>query len=282
MGQFYRVVDHSISFIGSCEDGYIYKGSGSSRVKIGSYNNGEVFEEGSSFMPRKVGSYSDGKVYGTGYFKESIGTYDSTHIYVFSGSTSYITVGTYEGDGAEAAAYLLLMRDELPSSSANDASLSSSANDASLSSPEPTGESPSTVSGGSGSGSSCFSLLGILFILFSFGLIWWAIIQATGPAETPFLVIMVLSIIIGLFIAIVVIKADDLISLYLVTCIVASIINIIASFFTSPGYSIFLILLIPPIVVALASAIPTLLTYIAMGLIRKVVRNMRQRRSEKS
>lgn len=261
MGDFYRVIDHSIDFLGSCEDGNIYRGSGSGRIKIGSYRDGDIFEEGNSFLPRKIGSYSDGKVYGTGSFRESIGAYDHTSIYIYSGATSYRTVGTYEGDGAEAAALLLLMRNELlsPVSDTTPA--------------ESLGVTPSNTEGvGSGFIAGLFALLSILLIPLSFIVIWWAIIQATGTSDIPFLIILVSSIVIGILMGIAVFKVNDLIRLYLTTVIIASIINIIAGFFTSPGYSIFLILLIPPIVVALASAIPTLLTYIAMKLIRNVKR----------
>ena len=158
------------------------------------------------------------------------------------------SVGSFEGDGAEAAAFLLLgaelqacadgpspspleSADSPDSCDSGGGSAGSSCSGFRGSSGGGSGGSVGSSAGGSGAGLALLSLLGGLLLVFSFGLIWWAIFHATGAAELPFLMILVLSIMFGLFLGLVVFKIRDFIGLYLETAITASIVNIVASFF---------------------------------------------------
>ncbi len=287
MGTFYR--RSNMTRLGSCENGSIYDATYS---RIGSYEGGRVYDR--NLNP--LGSYENGTVYDRNLSR--LGTYSGGTVY----DRNLNPLCTFDGDGAEAAACFLLLHEEYDyASDAQGSSYSSSDNEeAGCSSSGYGGYSGysggadsaytgSTYTGGgayrgggassggdSGSGiaSALLAPLGILLLLFCFGLIWWAIYHATGAADLPYLVIFGLSIVLGLFLGVVVFKISDLIGLYIETVITASIINIVAGFFTSPGYSIFVMILIPPIVTALAAAIPTAITFFSVRLIRMGMKRM--------
>lgn len=282
MGDFYRGTGYLQTHLGSCENGSIYRGSGLYRSQIGSYEGGCIYR-GGRLYGEQVGRYENGSIYrGSGFDGEYIGRYEQGTVYVPSG-LSDCAVGSYDGDGAEAAAYLLFMHDELPSYAVDESSEpqdSSSEYSAAVAyvagSAGRAGGTGRTI----GVSNLLFRVFGWLLLAFCSVLIWWATFQATGVAELPYLIVLAASIMLGLFVSVVFLKADCFRSIYLTTIVIASVINIIASFFTSPGYSIFLIVLIPPIVVALTSAIPAALTSVAVSLIRRGSNKQRAKNEE--
>ena len=265
MGNFYR--RHDLARLGSCENGTVY---GATLQRIGLYEDGRVYDP----YNNRLGTYGNGHVYDRN--NNPLGSYENGTVY----DRNYHPLCTYDGDGAEAAAYFLLTGEEAPGAAymPEMSQLSIDKGESSGASDDGAG----IIGGGGGGLGVMLAPLGGLLLLFCFGLIWWAIYHATGMADLPFLIILVLSIMIGLFLGLAVFKICDLLGLYIETVIVASVINIVASFFTSPGYSIFLIILIPPIVVALASAIPTVLTYFSVRLIRMGIDQARERREKKA
>lgn len=268
MGDFYRRRD--LTRLGSCENGIIYN---TTLQRIGLYEDSRVYDPDYN----RLGTYGNGHVYDRN--NNPLGSYENGTVF----DRNYHPLCTYEGDGAEAAAYFLLTGEESSGAADMPEIFQSSIDKSEPSGAPDDGAGIAGVTGGGGGGFGVMlAPLGGLLLLFCFGLIWWAIYHATGVADLPFLIILVLSIMTGLFLGIVVFKICDLLGLYIETIIVASIINIVASFFTSPGYSIFLIILIPPIVVALASAIPTVLTYFSVRLIRMGIDKVRERREERA
>jgi hypothetical protein len=279
MGEFYRGTGYFRDLLGICEGGDIYRGTGLYRERIGSYRNGTVYD----IHGDKVGSFDDGWVRGVPTWNssaETLGYYKDGTIY--EGVTFGTSVGSYdEGSdgGAEAAAYLLLMREgvssgavEPPGSSA-DVPTSDSGSGTPAISGGGSGAGGGTGSGGgSGAGSAFLGVFVGLLLVFSFGLIWWAIFHATRAEDMPYLIILVASIMLGLFLGLAVFKAHSLIGLYVATVVIASAITVVACFITNTsGYSFLVLIIVPPIVVALASAIPTALTYLSVSLIRMAV-----------
>ncbi len=275
MGKFYHYKSKYYDLAGSCENGYIYD----VYRHIGSYVNGRIYDLYDNF----IGSYENGRIYDK--YINFIGSYQNG--YAYDRYDNRISI--YEGDGAEAAAYLLL----LPGAAdhAGEASTDSIfSSDDSTKSDEPGIEAQYGAEAGAGtacvagtgsaadtdSGAGVFlallGLLGLLFLPLSFGLIWWAVIKATGPADTPLLIIFLLSLLLGMYISFRIFKAQSWGDFYIHTVILSSIVCIIASFFTSPGYSIFIVVLLPPIVVALAAVIPTLMAYFFINLIRRGIK----------
>lgn len=267
MGDFYRRRD--LTRLGSCENGIIYN---TTLQRIGLYEDSRVYDPDYN----RLGTYGNGHVYDRN--NNPLGSYENGTVF----DRNYHPLCTYEGDGVEAAAYFLLTGEESSGAADMPEIFQSSIDKSEPSGAPDDGAGIAGVTGGGGGFGVMFAPLGGLLLLFCFGLIWWAIYHATGVADLPFLIILVLSIMTGLFLGIVVFKICDLLGLYIETIIVASIINIVASFFTSPGYSIFLMILIPPIVVALASAIPTVLTYFSVRLIRMGIDKVRERREERA
>ncbi len=312
MGEFYSGFGYTRTFLGSCENGQIYKGSGIYRETIGSYSNGSVYR-GYGFGGDLVGTYENGSVYtvpcytGTGFSSELVGTYDSDTIYIKSGLFGQ-SVGSYSGDGAEAAALLLLMPEELPSYAQDEPAASDgyagstggsyTGGDSSGGSYTGTGSHISTgtgaysdsrsVSGGSSIDPGIFGailgVIGFVVLLFLFGLIWYAIYQSVtdDPDDLLYLAIFLFAIILGLFFGAVVFKIRDMGGLYLTTVIIASVINIIASAVLDPGNVTFLRLLVaPPLVTALAAALPTGMVCVGASLIDKAKEKATAKRTKK-
>lgn len=103
MGSFYSGFGFGKTFLGYCEDGIVYSGSGKGNP-IGRYENGSVYNQ----FKEHVGSYSGGSIYNQ--FHEHIASYDNGIVY-----NKYLNVafgkeqiGSYEDNPAEAAALVLL------------------------------------------------------------------------------------------------------------------------------------------------------------------------------
>jgi hypothetical protein len=277
MGEFYRGTGYFRDLLGSCENGDIYSGTGLYRERIGSYRNGTVY----NIHGDKAGSYDGGWVHGVAAWNSSadtLGYYKDGTIY--EGLTFGTSVGSYDeasDGGAEAAAYLLLMREGVSSraaeASGSPANVSGSGGNS--------GGRSGANGGGSGARTGCLGILFSLLLMFSFGLIWWAIFHATKTEDMPYLIILVASIMLGLLLGLAVFKARSLIGLYLATVVIASVITVVACFITNTnGYSFIVLIIVPPIVVALASAIPAALTYLSVSLICAAVAKRKKRQNK--
>jgi len=243
MGRFYHYNGYKL--VGHCKNGIVYDDNYRS---IGTYEKGRVYDDNYTFK----GTYEKGRVYDDNY--TLMGTYEKGACY----DSYYNHVCTYEDDGAEAAAYLLLKPGH---ANISDSDLSDERS-------------------GPAAGVAIVLLGGFLLLMAPVSLlaIWWAIFEATGPTDMPFLITFLLSILLGIFLGITACKASNWPKLYMYTVFIASVVCIVVSFFTSPGYSIFLILLIPPIVVALASVVPTAIVFYSVRVIRFGIAKARQRR----
>ncbi len=103
MGSFYSGFGGHKSYIGHCEDGIIYRGSGNGNP-IGRYEGGSIYNQ----FKEHVGSYSGGSIYNAS--GKHIASYENGIVY-----NSYLNVavgkeqlGSYDGNPAEAAALVLL------------------------------------------------------------------------------------------------------------------------------------------------------------------------------
>ena len=272
----------SSTLVGSCEDGFIYRGSGLYRETIGSYRNGTVYR-GGGFGGDAVGTYENGYVYavpgytGTGFSAETLGSYDGSTIYRGSGMFSQ-SVGSYSGDGAEAAALLLLLADHLPSYATDDVSIpggGATSADTGTHSGGGTGGAGGggSVSGGSGILGALLGAVGFLVLSASFFVIWYAIYQSVtdDPEDLRYLAIFLGALLLGLFTAVVVFKKRGFGELYVTTVIIASVINIAASALLDPrNITFFGLLIAPPLVTALAAAIPSALVCVGVFAVGKV------------
>ena len=103
MGSFYSGFGQGKNFLGFCEDGIVYKGSGK-KSPIGRYENGNIYNQ----FKEHVGSYSGGSIYDA--FGTHIASYDGGCVYnkYLNVAFGQEQVGSYEGNPAEAAALVLL------------------------------------------------------------------------------------------------------------------------------------------------------------------------------
>ena len=265
MGEFYRGIGFGRTILGSCENGSIYKGIGLYREKIGTYRKGYV----DALDGTTVGSYENGRIY-MGFWNSSVvGTYDGSTIYIRQGLFDH-ALGSYEGGGAEAAAYLLLMRDQLPSYLDDPYAQQDSPGTGSY----VTESSPAASESGGGAGGyfvgKLLGFLGMLLVPALAVLIWVLVFKHTAPAEMPYLIITICAIAAGLFLSIRVLGIGRPGVTYLITVAVSSAVYIVSFFVLDPSNVTFGRLLLVPVGMALFSLVPTGLAYVLVWLIATV------------
>lgn len=103
MGSFYSGFGGHKTYLGHCEGGIIYKGSGMS-TPVGRYEGGSIYNQ----FKEHVGSYSGGSVYDA--FGTHVASYDGGVIYntYLNVAVGKEQIGSYDTDPAEAAAMVLL------------------------------------------------------------------------------------------------------------------------------------------------------------------------------
>lgn len=103
MGSFYGGFGSYKSFLGHCDDGIVYKGSGNS-TPIGRYEGGTIYNQ----FRECVGSYSGGSIYDA--FGTHVASYANGSVYneYLNAAVGREQLGSYDGDPAAAAALVLL------------------------------------------------------------------------------------------------------------------------------------------------------------------------------
>ena len=196
MGNFYSGFGWGKSFLGHCDDGIIYSGSGNS-TPIGRYEDGNIYNG----FKKNIGSYCGGSIYDA--FGTHIASYDNGIVYNKYSNAAFgrEQVGSYEDNPAEAAALVLLF---LGGNAIN-------SNDEDRSDPEPSPTPSPSADSDTGCLGASFSLIGLviftlpkllfyyykfMFLYFIFpafsaatAYFWGALILivAVFPAAIPFL-----------------------------------------------------------------------------------------------
>ena len=117
MGSFHSGFGGHKSYLGHCEDGIIYSGSGNS-TPIGRYENGNIYNQFKEY----VGSYSGGSIYNSS--RTHIASYDGGIVYnkYLNAVVGREQVGSYDSNPAEAAALVLLFLGETAVNGGNSSS----------------------------------------------------------------------------------------------------------------------------------------------------------------